>query len=374
MSVSATANGATVLDLALSMPRTRAWTADVSVELGQLDLSSTVALDVGGVAFRGTGRRTREWAGRTHARVVGGAGGLHKAVEAKAYGACTLAVPLGDALATGGERLSDTVSSAVLGSSLLRWTRLAGSVAEALDALTDALGFVWRVLADGSVWVGTETWPVSTATPDQLDEQANDGRLILAMDRPELRPGTVLESRRLGRITYRWKSNSLRTEAMVEAVDEPLVDRSRGATEALVAKVGAGGMYRALWPAVVKTSGSSTVDVQPENSRIPGLSDVPVRQGLPGVRVEVESGQRVRLGWDDGDPRRPFVALWDASGTLKLGTLLVITNTTVGAVVAIQWFEGSTTGTALATAALAALVPPIVGILVPVTAETVSVS
>jgi hypothetical protein len=56
-----------------------------------------------------------------------------------------------------------------------------------------------------------------------------------------------------------------------------------------------------------------TVDVLPDAARYrgKGLSRVPIRHGLPGVRVRVASGARALLGYEGGDPRQPYVALWD---------------------------------------------------------------
>jgi hypothetical protein len=82
-----------------------------------------------------------------------------------------------------------------------------------------------------------------------------------------------------------------------------------------------------------------TVDVLPDAARYrgKGLSRVPIRHGLPGVRVRVSSGARVLLGYEGGDPRRPYVALWDpgsveqilfnggGSGVARLGDIVTFT-------------------------------------------------
>lgn len=41
-----------------------------------------------------------------------------------------------------------------------------------------------------------------------------------------------------------------------------------------------------------------------------GLGAVPIRHGLPGCKVFVKSGARVLLGWENGDPAKPFASLW----------------------------------------------------------------
>lgn len=58
-----------------------------------------------------------------------------------------------------------------------------------------------------------------------------------------------------------------------------------------------------------------SLDLLPDDDRVrgTGLSRVPIRHGLPGVRVRVTPGARVLLGFEAGDPRRPFVADWGPS-------------------------------------------------------------
>lgn len=81
------------------------------------------------------------------------------------------------------------------------------------------------------------------------------------------------------------------------------------------------GLYRGQ---VVAQSGDlATVDVQPDSPKLPGMSAVPLRLGLPGCAVQVAPGCGVLVGWDGGDPQRPYCALWDNGATdiaLKLGS------------------------------------------------------
>jgi hypothetical protein len=58
-----------------------------------------------------------------------------------------------------------------------------------------------------------------------------------------------------------------------------------------------------------------TLDVTPDDYalRAQGLSNVPIRHGIPGVRVRVKQGSRCLIGFEGGNPRAPYAALWDAS-------------------------------------------------------------
>lgn len=88
--------------------------------------------------------------------------------------------------------------------------------------------------------------------------------------------------------------------------------------------------WYAWYPArVLAQSEDGSLELKPDNPRVPGLSKVPLRLGLPGVRVNVLPGARVLVGFEGGDPSRPVAALWerpscvemalDPSATLLLG-------------------------------------------------------
>lgn len=79
--------------------------------------------------------------------------------------------------------------------------------------------------------------------------------------------------------------------------------------------------YYAQHPAAVLSQhDDDTVDVLPDDATLRGngLSNVPIRHGLPGVRVRVVAGSRVLLGFEGGDPARPYVSLWDAASVEKI--------------------------------------------------------
>ncbi len=64
------------------------------------------------------------------------------------------------------------------------------------------------------------------------------------------------------------------------------------------------GLYRAE----VKSCASdgSTVDLQPEDPRVVGHKSVPVLIGIPGAVAVVESGTVMLIGWQKGDPTKPY--------------------------------------------------------------------
>jgi hypothetical protein len=71
---------------------------------------------------------------------------------------------------------------------------------------------------------------------------------------------------------------------------------------------------------VLKQHGSGSVDVSPEDSRLPDMSDIPLRVGVPGVDVRLKvrdaTGAPIGppilclIGWENGQPDKPFATLW----------------------------------------------------------------
>lgn len=62
------------------------------------------------------------------------------------------------------------------------------------------------------------------------------------------------------------------------------------------------------------------VDLQPEDTRLPPMSNIPLRVGVPGLDVTIAPGEYLLLGWENGRPDRPYASLWEpgTQGTTPL--------------------------------------------------------
>lgn len=75
-------------------------------------------------------------------------------------------------------------------------------------------------------------------------------------------------------------------------------------------------LYLVTYSAVVQQQhDDDTIDVLPDDERVRGngLQRVQIRHGLPGVRVRVRQGSTVLLSWENGNPKRPYAAMWEPS-------------------------------------------------------------
>jgi hypothetical protein len=75
--------------------------------------------------------------------------------------------------------------------------------------------------------------------------------------------------------------------------------------------------YRCIYRAKVlgQSSDRQAVSVRPFDASLPDMTDIPLRHGVPGIKVQVAPGCSVQIGWDDGRPDRPFAALWSADAS-----------------------------------------------------------
>jgi hypothetical protein len=98
------------------------------------------------------------------------------------------------------------------------------------------------------------------------------------------------------------------------------------------------GLYRARVD--VCAADGSTLDVTPEDTRISPEKNVRLLVPIPGAVVAVSPGAVVHLGWEKGDPGRPYCTpIWEAGATLvslSIGSNAdrVVTKTDLDAVMA----------------------------------------
>lgn len=145
----ATLNGERVLTGSVMLPRVGAWVGDVSLALSAT-VASSVVLTFGTLSLVGTIVRAGTYGGSRAYRIVGGAGGWSKALQARSYvnaGGVTSAMVLGDAAREVGETVS-IAAPEYLGTS---YVRLAGAASRVLAAIAPD----WWVDTKGVTQVGT---------------------------------------------------------------------------------------------------------------------------------------------------------------------------------------------------------------------------
>lgn len=213
----ASLNGISVVRGAIDLPRTGIWhadldlAADADVPLGP----ATIDLGPGDLQLHGSVVRSGSSRGAIAVRVVGGAGGFGNPARAKGYLNIPVRLVLSDILSAAGESLASSSDAGALGIQLEHWQVLAQPTSDALARLLERLpdGTAWRMLPDGTFWVGPETWPEAQLEHVVLLESPNLGRRELSFDSPTLLPGVVLDGVKVDFVSHRIEPARLRSLA-----------------------------------------------------------------------------------------------------------------------------------------------------------------
>ncbi len=270
-------------------------------------------------SFVGTVRRAAVNPGSESLKVsvVAGAGKLLAQLPPLEHVQGANGIPAGviaRAIADGaGETLAPGVEAALDATLLPRWHRAQDVTgATAFDLLADALGYVWRHLSSGLVWIGAETWPVVAATTagaywTGLVE--DDGVTTYTVRGAPFLPGQSVGGANV--IDARYEvAGALEVELRSAVAGDPphITDAN---------------LYRTSWSATVKASNADgTIDVTCDDARMGDLRSLQVRVGIPGASVTVPAGARVRVRFDGASPKGAFAEGIDQDSTAALSVAL----------------------------------------------------
>jgi hypothetical protein len=216
-----TVNGAPVLAGSISLPRVGVFTVDVELPAPadhSTTLTGAAALQLGtALSLSGTFARSGlDGRGRIRCRIVGGKGGLGKTLSPRSYLGVPMRIPLTDILNDAGEKLSSTADPTILAFQMPAWSRMSAIAGVSLAALVAAAGANWRVLTDGTLWVGTESWPPSTMQAVAVSYEPEAKRRTFASISPTVLPGQTYGGEHVVFVQHLITSRTLRTVLQLE--------------------------------------------------------------------------------------------------------------------------------------------------------------
>lgn len=136
-------------------------------------------------------------------------------------------------------------------------------------------------------------------------------------------------------------------------MSDPILDKTKQGLAAFIRSVLSRTDFLAMYPCkIIAQNADSTLELKPDDARLPPYSSVPLRLGIPGCTVTLAAGSRALVGWYAGDPTKPFAALFESSTVTQLNvnaTNIILNNGTNG--VARVGDPLSITGTVTTTAA-----------------------
>jgi hypothetical protein len=313
-----TLNGHPILSGTITEQSSGVWHAEAALD-AETPPSGSVTIEVEGVRWVGTVLRAREEHGQVRVKAVGGAGGLSTELPALNYVNTTAATVLADMFRAAGETLSGTSATGLDSFQLANWHRERSPASIALTALTTELGYRWRVLRDGTVWIGQQDWPETTASVTELDSDWAAGTFEL-VDALGLEPGSTYQGHQIHQVTHFIGPSGIRTEARITS--------SSGVLERILTKVQRQLDRAKIWPGTVARQSSEDgypIDVLPDGKdtrvRAQGLGRVQQLVGLPGFRVRVPEGTRGAWTMLGGDPSRPRWMGWEQGGAAEVTEL-----------------------------------------------------
>ena len=332
-----TVNGEAVTFWRIPMPRIGMWTAELRVD-ADADITGQVTVQIGdGLQLKGTVVRGGAFALSGSLFVVGGAGGMSKIATPRHYNDASVSTILGHLLGDAGERLSDTIDASVLNRNLASWTTAALPTGALIARLVATLGgLAWRVLPDGSFWLGEETWPDSgLVDPGDYTitaEDPSEGSAIVASLAPLLLPGTTLDGRRLSRVEKMGGGAAMNERVWFETEAAP-GDRMAAAWKGAIGGDVVDVFYRGSYIGKVVQQEDDAVDVEFDDERLPSMAKVPLF-APGGTRQTSAEGGRCVVAWGAADPSQPYVIGFDADtvgGTYKISAKNIILDGVVDA-------------------------------------------
>jgi hypothetical protein len=317
-----TLNGNPVLCGQLTQPYQGAWVAESRLDADAAP-TGAVQLVLLGREFSGsvvsdpsdpTRALSGEDAGFFVCRLVGGAGGLGKPVDPTewAQGAVVSQV-LEYILTAGGEQQATDIDQQLLSRLLPQWSITAGTVGGALAALVEYLGggIVWRIRADGAVWIGVPA-PAATTVPDYvvLAPGPDAGQATWDLNDSSLAPDQIIDGLTLRQVIYSWDESQLR--ALVTFAPGP-VNALYGLFGQWLRRVGLE-YFRPPAGRIDTQNDGASVQFQPDSSAYPSLRKAAIYYGLPDTNCENLNG-RALAGWDGALPTSPALRAYGPKST-----------------------------------------------------------
>lgn len=293
----------------LRHPRMGAWRCDLDLDI-ETRPAGKIRFELDDLEFVGTviESLTGTDGQRGKCQVVAGNGNLSQQVQAHSYSA-TSGVKVGtvvaDILRECGEDLSDLSDQEALDKKLPRWHVSAGTAQQALTRLAEATDCAWRVMRDGTVWFGEESWPEVEPAGTLTSEEWSQGHIELASETPNMVPGTVYQGQKIEQVTHRY-GTALRTEIRTASAGSAFTNLFKSRQHEID--------YSREYPCrVVAQNPDGTLQLLPDDDvmKARGLDNVPIRYGIPGISAKVAPGARCHLSFAAGDPSRPFVGSWE---------------------------------------------------------------
>jgi hypothetical protein len=326
-----TANGAMVYSARIEeLEAGAAWVAVVRMDPeAEVSIGGPITVTAGPHTWVGTVQHREIEAGECVARVVGGNDRLRDVLPAKYYFQTTLGAVVADAVSEAGEVFDAASSDPALSSYTVPcWHRAQAELRQTLAAVAREFGGFWRVTRAGQVaLLRDDAWTPAAEEYTETNRNPATHTVTITPNEeagPFARPGISLDGDRVVTAITSWTPRGLTQTLEVHDGTDRAQDKPTALIDAAERRVDLSIAYSRLYPAkVVAQDADGTLHLYPDDERMrgSGLTGVPMRHGVPGLTVRVAVGEYVMLGFEGGQPSRPYAALWPDGSSVESLTL-----------------------------------------------------
>lgn len=328
MSVTATLNNHNATDARADIRAWGCWYADISID-GAITLTGRVTLKIADLALYGTVLSGGAANGRSHFRIVAGAGGWGKTIEKKSYTndlGVKLATVLRDAASAAGETLDmSTVPATTVGPA---FARKAGAAGKVLDYFAPQN---WYVGEDGVTRIGKRAaGRLPAGAIKSPPDLARRTMTIASESIASILPGLVVDGLTAVDVLHEVSPKGLRS-TIWGALGAATGNRSLDAFRVLLDRLDPDRAFRGVTEYRVVTQAGERLNLQPvrASTGMPDLRGVKVSPGLAGAKSTLTPGARVLVTFVDASPTRPLVVGFEdaeGGGFLPLQTAIDATT------------------------------------------------
>ena len=307
-----TINNNPIIEVKLTLPKNGVWLAANCIidSVDELSINQKVQMKFLDTTFNGTVVDTGVFQGFLRATIVGGTGNMAKMIESKAYKGLPAGQVIRDIGALTGHSIADSSDKDILNFVLSRWDKLKAKASDLIESLLKVTGGTWRILPDGSLWVGKEVYtPLNPNDYLVINKTPSEAKWSIYNESTLVQPFTSLEDNNIFRVEYEIIHSELFcTIFFAETFGDSITALAEQSKEILYNKI-----YRCR---VVQQKQDDTLDLLPDpiiEEIKNGISDVPILTPFPGMRMLVPVGSHCFVFFANGDPRYPRVCSWESS-------------------------------------------------------------
>lgn len=303
-------NNKPIVECHLMLPKIGAWMAnDVLIDSDEeFNIGDSVTMNFLDQTFKGTVLDTGVFRGFQQCTIIGGSGKFPDQLESSSYNSIPLGQVVNDIARKTGHTVSTSSDQNLLNHNLVGWNILKMKASLALVKLLDSQGAIWRILPDGTLWIGFETYtPLNINDFLVIEKFPEQARWNIYNEEYLIQPLSSLDGNNIQQVEYFISKNELTQIVFFTNTFGDSIDQLTSQEDNI--------LYNTTYRCSVvsqKSDGSLDLLPNPSNDLIKnGFSNVPIVYPFPGMKIEVPSGTICYVKFANNDPQYPRVFAWE---------------------------------------------------------------